>query len=125
MERRVLVIERNWRIRKLIRANLEALGLGVREAVSEQHAVQLLDECRPDLVLLDVELPGVDVPRLINTFHARLDGQPAPIVILSADPPDRQLLRTDDVAGHLQTPFAASMLLDQVCRALNGERCAR
>jgi CheY-like chemotaxis protein len=81
-------------------------------------------EGRPDLILLDLELPGVDLPRLVHTLHAELDGQPVPIIVLSADPPARQLLHTDDVAGHLQKPFAASALLEYVCRALNGERCA-
>jgi two-component system KDP operon response regulator KdpE len=125
MGRCVLAIEHDWRIRKLIRANLEAVGLVVREAVSEQHGLQLLGEGRPDLILLDLELPGVDLPRLVHTLHAELDGQPVPIIVLSADPPARQLLHTDDVAGHLQKPFAASALLEYVCRALNGERCAR
>jgi DNA-binding response OmpR family regulator len=124
MGRCVLAIEHDWRLRKLIRANLEALGLEVREAVSEQHGLQLLGECRPDLILLDLELPGVDAPRLIGTLHAKLDGQPVPIIVLSADPPVRQLLHTDDIAGHLQKPFAASALLDQVCHALNDESCA-
>ncbi len=123
MERCVLAIEHDWRIRKLIRANLEAVGLTVREAVSEQHGLQMLGGCRPDLILVDLELPGVDVPRLVDTLHAKLDGQPVPIIVLSAEPPGRQLLRTDDVASHLQKPFAASVLLEHVCRALNGERC--
>lgn len=121
----VLAIERDWRIRKLIRANLEPLGVEVREAVSEQHGLQMLDECRPDLILLDLELPGVDVLRLVRTLHAGLDGQPVPVIALSADPPIRHLLDTDDVASHLQKPFAASVLLEQVCRALNEERCGK
>ncbi len=119
----MLAIEHDWRLRKLIRANLEPLGLEVREAVSEQHGLQLLGECRPDLILLDLELPGVDLPRLIHTLHVELDGRPVPIIVLSADPPVRQLLHTDDIAGHLQKPFAASVLLEQVCRALNDESC--
>ena len=122
MEGRVLVIECEWRIRRLIRANLEALGLEVREAISQQQGLELLGEGRPDLILLDLELPGVDLPRLAAAARATPDGQPAPIVVLSADPPARHLLDTDDVAGHLQKPFAASALLDQVRRALNGER---
>ena len=125
MERCVLAIEHDWRIRKLIRANLEAIGLEVREAVSEQHGLQVLGECRPDLILLDLELPGMDVPRLVDMLRAKLDGQPVPIIVLSAEPPIRQLLYMDDVAGHLQKPFAVSMLLEHVCRALNGERCAK
>jgi CheY-like chemotaxis protein len=123
VERCVLAIERDWRIRKLIRANLEALGLEVREAVSEQHGLQMLGECRPDLILLDLELSGGDVLRLVDTLHAKLDGRPVPIIVLSTEPPIRQLLYTDEVVGHLQKPFAASVLLEGVCRALDGERC--
>jgi len=124
VEHCVLAIEHDWRIRKLIRANLEAVGLQVREAVSEQHGLQMLGECRPDLILLDLELPGVDVSRLVDTLHAKLDGRPVPIIVLSADPPVRQLLHRQNVASHLQKPFAAPVLLEHVCRALNGERCA-
>jgi CheY-like chemotaxis protein len=124
VEHCVLAIENDWRIRKLIRANLEAVGLRVREAVSEQHGLQMLDECRPDLILLDLELPGVNVPRLVGMLRAELDGRPVPIIVLSADPPVRQLLHTNEVVGHLQKPFAASVLLEHVCRALNGEHCA-
>jgi CheY-like chemotaxis protein len=124
VEQCVLAIENDWRIRKLIKANLEAVGLRVREAVSEQHGLQMLDECRPDLILLDLELPGVNVPRLAGVLRAELDGRPVPIIVLSADPPVRQLLHTNEVVGHLQKPFAASVLLEYVCRALNGEHCA-
>jgi len=123
-ERCVLAIEHDWRLRRLIRANLEALGLEVREAVSEQHGLQLLGECRPDLILLDLELPELDTLRLVYTLRARLGRQPVPIIVVSGDPPGRQLLQTDDVVGYLQKPFAASVLLEQVCRALNDERCA-
>ena len=119
----VLAIERDWRIRKLIRANLEPLGLQVYEAVSEEHGLQLLGECRPDLVLLDLELPDIDLPRLVHTLHAGSDGRPMPVIVLSAEPPARQLRHADEIAGHLQKPFAASVLLEHVCRALAGLHC--
>ena len=125
MERCVLAIEHDWRIRKLIRANLEAVGLTVREAVSEQHGLQLLGECRPDLILVDLELPGVDMPCLVHTLQAELGGQPVPIIVLSADPPVRQLFHADEVVSHLQKPFAASVLIEHVRCALNGERRAQ
>ena len=121
----VLAIEHDWRIRKLIRANLEALGLEVREAVSEQHGLQLLGECRPDLILVDLELPGVDLLRLVRALRAEMDGRPVPIITLSAEPPVRQLAHTDEITGYLQKPFAASVLVERVCNALNGEYCAK
>ena len=55
----VLAIEHDWRMRKLIRANLEALGVEVQEAVNGQHGLQLLRESQPNLILLDLDLPDV------------------------------------------------------------------
>ena len=119
MGRCVLAIEHDWRIRKLIRANLEALGLQVREAVSEQHGLQQLREWRPDLILVDLELPGSDGLNLVDRLRAQTSDRPVPIIVLSADPPERQFLRTGQATDYLQKPFAAPSLLEQVRRALD------
>jgi CheY-like chemotaxis protein len=104
----VLVIEHNWHLRKLIRANLEALGFEVQDAVSERHALQRLEEGRPDLILLDLDLPaGIDLL------------SPVPVLLIAGEPPDRGLLQRADVQGHLLKPFAASGLLEQVQRILS------
>jgi DNA-binding response OmpR family regulator len=115
----VLAIEHDWRIRKLIRANLEAIGLEVREAVSEQHGLQQIRECRPDLILVDLELPGVDVLRLLQTLRTELNESNVPIIILSADPPTQSVLGKAKPTDVLQKPFAARVLLHLVRRALN------
>ncbi len=96
MEGRVLVIECEWRIRRLIRANLEALGLEVREAVSQQQGLELLGECRPDLILLDLELPGVDLPRLADCRSAprRTGSRCRSLSCLPIRPPGICLTRT-------------------------------
>jgi CheY-like chemotaxis protein len=114
----VLAIEHDWRIRRLIRANLEAVGFQVREAVSGQHGLQQLREWRPDLIVVDLELPGSDGLSLVDLLRAETSDRPVPIIVLSADPPDRQLLE----AGYLQKPFAAPALLQQVRRALDADR---
>ena len=69
--RYVLAIEHDWRMRKLIRANLEALGLRVREAVSGQHSLDLLAEGWPDLILLDLDLPETDADQLFERLRLR------------------------------------------------------
>jgi CheY-like chemotaxis protein len=116
----MLAIEHDWRLRKLIRANLEALGIEVQEAVSGQHGLQLLRHSRPDLILLDLDMPGVDMIRLLHALHAQLHGRPVPVIVISADPPSREVIEQGYVASYLRKPFAAPALLEQVRRALGG-----
>jgi two-component system cell cycle response regulator DivK len=115
----VLAIECDWRIRKLIRANLEAVGLEVREAVSGPHGLQLLRERRPDLILLDLDLEDTDALSLLGVFHAQFDDDPVPIVAMCAELPDRRVLRQGQLESCLQKPFSASVLLQHVQQALS------
>jgi two-component system chemotaxis response regulator CheY len=112
----VLVIEHNWHLRKLIKANLEALGFEVREAVSKRHGLQRMDEGRPDLILLDLDLPaGID---LLSALRGRYAGEPVPVILIAGDPPNRRLLQRAEVKGHLLKPFGVPGLLEQVERLL-------
>lgn len=120
----VLAIECNWRIRKLIRANLEAVGLTVREAVGGPHGLQLVGDSRPDLILLDLDLPDMDAWHLLSALAARFADQPVPIVAMYAEPPDRRLLKHAQVAACLRKPFSASVLLQQVQDVLNSASIA-
>jgi DNA-binding response OmpR family regulator len=119
-EQYVLAIERNWRIRKLIRANLEPLGLRVREAVGEQQDLLQLGRDRPDLILLDLDLglPDEDLMEMLHTLHDQWAGRPVPIVVMSAEPLSRQLMQQGQIAGQLLKPFAVPSLLAQVQNAL-------
>ena len=116
--RYVLVIERDWRMRKLIRVNLEALGLRVREAVSGQHGLGLLGEGMPDLILLDLDLPDVDAGQLFELLRSRIAERQLAIIVLSAEPPGGRW----QAVRYLQKPFAVPALLRQVRQALGNVR---
>jgi len=116
--RYVLAIEHDWRMRKLIRANLEALGLRVRVAVSGQHGLDLLAEGWPDLILLDLDLPETDADQLFERLRLRVGGRPVAIIVLSAELPGRRWPAAQAAACYLQKPFAVPALLQQVQQAL-------
>jgi DNA-binding response OmpR family regulator len=116
----VLAIDHDWRIRKLIRANLATVGLAVREAVSVQHGLALLRQSRPALILVDLDVPGVDARHLFGNLDAYLSSQPVPVIVMSADPPERWLMEHQLATRHLRKPFAISALLQQVQGALDG-----
>ncbi|MDD3827260.1 MAG: response regulator [Anaerolineaceae bacterium] len=112
----VLVIEHNWHLSKLIKANLQALGFEVREAVSKEHGLQRLEEGRPDLILLDLDLPaGLD---FLSALRRRYTAEPVPVILIAGDPPNRHLLQQAEVRGHLLKPFGVPGLLEQVERLL-------
>jgi CheY-like chemotaxis protein len=116
---RVLAIEHNWQMRKLIRANLEALGLEVKEAVNQHHGLRSLQEGRPDLILLDLDLPDDGAAQLLRSLSLHVQAGPVPIVLLCAEPPGRGILQELQVAGCLLKPFDASSLVRQVCDLLS------
>lgn len=116
---RVLAIGRDWRIRKLIRANLEALGLEVLGAVHGHHGLHLLGEEKPDLILLETDLPDVELTQLLDHLQAQLAGQ-VPIIVICGEPPSRHLRKNGGAVSYLLKPFAAPALLQQVEQALGG-----
>ena len=116
--RYVLAIEHDWRIRKLIRANLEVLGLEVREAVSGQHGLELLAAGLPDLILLNLDLPDMDAWQLLGALRSRVQRRNVAIIVLAEEPPRRQWAEAQEWASYLQKPFAVSALLQGVHRAL-------
>lgn len=114
----VLVIGHDWRMRKLIQANLEAYGFEVRSAVNGRHGLHTVSEGEPDLILLDTEIPDTQLDHLV----ARLRGQvvrQVPIIVLTAEPPNRCSDQDGGEIRYLLKPFAVPTLLEQVRAALD------
>lgn len=113
----VLVIGPDWRIRKLIRANLEAYGFEVRSAVNGRHGLHTISEGEPDLILLDTDVPDAQLDHLV----ARLKGQVVrqiPIIVLVAEPPAGRKTKEAAEIRYLLKPFGVPTLLEQVRAAL-------
>ena len=79
----ILVVDDDLNTRKLIRQELESLNYFVREAVSAEQALQEVHKSKPDLITLDVMLPGMSGYELA----AKLKQDPAtfdiPVIIIS------------------------------------------
>ena len=115
---RVLVIDDEPPIRKLLRVGLSAHGYQIMEASSGKMALELLGGQTPDLIVLDLGLPDMQGHELLRTIRARNDS--VPIVVLSS---------RDDEAGKVQAldsgaddyvtkPFGMDELLARLRAAL-------
>jgi diguanylate cyclase (GGDEF)-like protein len=79
----ILTVDDDATTRAFLRMSLEGAGLEVLEAESGEEAIRLFVERRPDLVLLDVALPGLDGLATCSAIRALPAGASVPIVMLT------------------------------------------
>ena len=115
---RVLVIDDEPPIRKLLRVGLSAHGYQIIEASSGKMALEFLGGQTPDLIVLDLGLPDMQGHELLRTMRARNDR--VPIVVLSSrDDEDGKVQALDSGADDYVTkPFGMDELLARMRAAL-------
>jgi DNA-binding response OmpR family regulator len=104
---RVLVIDDEAPIRLLCRVNLEAEGMGVSEAGDGPGGLHLARAQRPDVILLDVMMPGLDGWRVAEMLLDDPVTRDIPIVFLTARADVRDRARGIDLGGleYITKPF--------------------
>ena len=80
----ILVIEDEEDIAELIRYNLEREGYRVVHAESGERGLEIVRRQRPDLVLLDLMLPGIDGLEVCKRVRADVAGAQTPIIMVTA-----------------------------------------
>jgi DNA-binding response OmpR family regulator len=109
MYRNVLIVEDEAALRRVIARNLTSRGHVVREAESAKDALTALAEERPDLMLLDINLPdrsGWDVLRQLRQL-----GLEVPTIIVSAVRISPARLEEFHPLAYLPKPFPLDALL--------------
>jgi DNA-binding response OmpR family regulator len=109
---RVLAIEDDPDLRRFYQAFLEEAGHQVLLAADGDEALNLLDP-RPDIILLDLMLPGLDGYSFLERLRASPEHHRTPVIVLSAAvSPRRRVVPGADVL--LRKPFEFSTLLRMV-----------
>jgi len=80
----ILVIEDNVTSLRLLTDLLSEAGYGVCPAQSGELALDLVAEIQPDLILLDIRMPGMDGFEVLRRFKAKPASRDIPVIILSA-----------------------------------------
>ena len=120
MYRRVLIVEDEPTLRRLIQRNLTSRGHEVREAGTAAEASAMLEKELPDLMLLDVNLPdrsGLDVLRDLQQ-----QGKSVPTIVVSAVRIPRTRLEELKPLAYLPKPFPLDALLRLVTDDPDGSR---
>lgn len=123
---RVLVVDDSLSVRRAIGRMLAPRGLTVAEATDGSQALERLAGERPDLVICDVMLPGVDGYEVCRFVRARPALAGVPVLLISGvcSPEVEQRATAAGAAGVLAKPFTAKSLIARVDGALDAGRAA-
>ena len=112
----ILVVEDNELNLKLVRDVLQFAGFEVVEARTGEEAVERAAERRPDLVLMDLQLPGIDGAEAMRRLRACSPTRDVPVVAVTAFAmrEDRERALGAGFDGYVEKPFSPRELPAQV-----------
>ena len=113
---RILVVEDNPKNLKLVRDVLRFSGYEVIEATSGEDGVRLAASEHPDLILMDLQLPGIDGAEALRRIRAGEQTRAVPVVAVTAFAMDHDRQRAFDsgFTGYVEKPISVRRLPQQV-----------
>ena len=121
---RVLVVDDEADVLLLCRLNLQQRGHEVLEASEGSRALELAEDRHPDVIVLDLMLPGMTGYEVLETLKQNEQTSDIPILVLTAKSlrADRDRSHGLGAADFLTKPFLPTELCDLVDRLLSGGR---
>ena len=117
----ILIVEDNEKNRKLVRDTLQYKGYQTIEAETGEDGVRLARERRPALVLMDIQLPGIDGITALGQLRADATTREIPVVAVTASvmAQDRQKIIAAGFDGYQGKPISVKELLETVRQLLD------
>ena len=103
----VLIVEDNEKNMKLVRDILQAKGFETMEAVNAEDGIKLALARVPDLVLMDIQLPGMNGMEALKVLRAEPSTAQIPVVAITASvmTQDRQQIMDTGFNGFIEKPI--------------------
>ena len=119
MGNKILVVDDDPEISSLVQYTLESLGHQSKVCDNVREVMDILRSYQPDLLVLDVMLPGIDGYSLATQISEDEQLGKMPIIVLSALEPSRTMFqRFSQVAAFLTKPFNTDDLMEAVKNGL-------
>ena len=124
MTKRILIIEDQEDNRAILRDLLSGAGFELIEAVNGEEGVKLAQSERPDLILMDIQLPIIDGYEATRQIRAIDDLKSIPIIAVTSYALSGDEAKTRDAGcnGYVAKPFSPRQLLAKVRELLPGEK---
>jgi CheY-like chemotaxis protein len=117
----ILIVEDNEKNRKLVRDVLNFKGYRLAEAETGEDGVRLAREREPALVLMDIQLPGIDGITALHQLRADPATRGIPVIAVTASvmTQDRQKIMAAGFDGYQGKPISVKELLETIRRILD------
>ena len=117
---RILLVEDSLVVRASLKHRLQTQGFDVAEAEDGPTALRLVADTPPDVILLDIELPGMDGYEVLARLKADDGLRDVPVVFLTGRTSSDEMVRALSLGAHdyLRKPFEEAELLARVRAAL-------
>ena len=112
----ILVVDDEPILRTIVREILHEEGYAVIEASDGRGMLEIMARERPDLVLMDVMMPGVDGRDAYRQLRSRPENRDVPVVMMSAAVQSHRL--DPSIAGFVPKPFDITDLIALVVRLI-------
>jgi CheY-like chemotaxis protein len=122
--RRILVIDDQPSIRGVLQVALEEAGADVWTAGDGSSALVILESALPDLILLDLVMPGMDGWEVVRQLKANYRTSRLPVILETSaqDYPSYAAARKEGIAAFLGKPFRLNEVIETCRRVLDGAR---
>jgi two-component system phosphate regulon response regulator PhoB len=113
---RILIVEDEEEIRELVRYNLEKQGFAAVCAASGEDALRMARAEVPDLIVLDLMLPGVDGMEVFRSFKRDVATHTVPVVILTAKGGEADIVAGLEMGAddYVTKPFSPRVLIARI-----------
>jgi two-component system, cell cycle response regulator DivK len=124
-EKFILIVEDNERNAKLIRDVLHVTGYRVAHCVTAEEGLEIARRDRPDLILMDIQLPGMSGSTALQHLKNDAGTRDIPVIAVTASamPMQREQILEAGFDGYQAKPISVKALMAEVQRLLaRGER---
>ncbi len=123
----ILIVEDNDKNLKLVRDVLQVKGFSTREAGTAEDGIRLARESKPDLILMDIHLPGMSGIEALKVLRAEAATAAIPVIAVTASvmQQDRKQITEAGFDAYVGKPINLKEFLDAVRAALERKEAAK
>ncbi len=116
----ILIVEDHEKNRKLVRDLLQVKGYKTIETETAEEGIQLAQESRPALILMDIQLPGIDGITALKRLRAEPKTRDIPVIAVTASAMTnkREAMLVEGFDGYQTKPLSIKDFLEEVQRVL-------
>ncbi|MDD5749051.1 MAG: response regulator [Actinomycetota bacterium] len=120
-KRKILVVDDDPTMVKLINVNLKLNNYAIEEASSGEEALEIIEKAPLDLVVLDIMMPGVDGWEVLRRIRANPETEELPVILVTAKTQDSDVIRGWELGAdeYVIKPFNPLLLVEIIKMVLD------